>query len=175
MKQLIFLGLLLVAIPNIGSAKDSTVLVDGGHYDCLPVSIFGLKGVRLWQPSHELVNQLGEPKNIEKSDGEDDGGPYDILIYHYEGLTVEIVREVVDRIYTDRPITATPSGIRVGQSKTEVVNILGRVPRGWQSEGNKFTIVTCPVNGEWIQEDYVNFYFDEDNLLKSISYDANRP
>ena len=36
-------------------------------------------------------------------------------------------------------------------------------------------VVTCPKNGEWVQEDYVTLEFNTEGILTSIRYEANRP
>ena len=164
-----------LAALSIGSPKTTTVLVDGGHFDCLPVSTFGLKGIRLWKPEHTVAKTMGKPNSITTGRGEDDGGWYDIKTYHYEHLQVDIVRGRVDRIYTVSNKVATPLGIRVGYTMEQVVQSLGRKPRDWQGTQSEFSIVTCPVDGDWIQNDYVNLKFNKSKLLTSIEYAANRP
>lgn len=107
--------------------------------------------------------------------GEDDGGRYDIKTYRYDHLQIDIVRGRVDRIYTMSNKIAMPSGIRVGYTMDQVIHILGRKPRDWQGTQSEFSIVTCPVNGEWLQEDYVSLKFNNNKILTSIEYAANRP
>ena len=178
MKKIQFLFLLLsvfsFATFSIGSSKSPTVLVDGGHFDCLPVSTFGLKGIRLWKPENTVLEAVGKPRSITHGGGEDDGGMYDIETYHYDHLQIDIVRGRVDRIYTTSDKVAMPSGIRVGYTMDQVIQILGRKPRDWQGTQSEFNIVTCPVNGKWVQEDYVSLKFSN-KVLISIEYVANRP
>lgn len=164
-----------IAPLSIGSSESATVLVDGGHFDCLPVSKFGLKSIRLWAPENTVSGTLGEPNSITFSGGEDDGGRYDIKTYHYDHLQIEIVRGKVDRIYTMSNKVAMPSGIRVGYTMDQIIRILGRKPRGWQGAESEFSIVTCPVNGNWVQEDYVTLKFNKNRVLTSVEYAANRP
>jgi hypothetical protein len=172
----VLLSLLMVTFASSpGAEEKGTVLIDGGHFDCLPVSTFGLKGLRLWQPEVQVTALLGKPESIAISGSEDDGGPYEIRTYDYGDLKVDIVRGRIDRIYTDSGKVAMESGIRVGQNMKQVVETLGRRPRDWQGEGFEFSIVTCPVNGKWVQEDYVDLNFNADKILVSIEYAANRP
>ena len=177
-KALLFLLLLYIssfATFSIGSPKSPTVLVDGGHYDCLPVSTFGLEGIRLWKPEKIVSRMLGKPNSITIGWGEDDGGRHDIRTYHFDHLQIDIVRGKVDRIYTMSNKVAMPSGIRVGYTMDQIIHILGRKPRDWQGTQSGFSIVTCPVNGKWVQEDYVSLKFNTDKVLTSIEYAANRP
>ena len=159
---------------SIGSSESPIVLVDGGHFDCLPVSTFGLKDIRLWKPEIIVSGTLGEPNAITMGGGEDDGGSYDVKTYHYDHLQIDIVRGKVDRIFTMSDKVTMPSGIRVGYTIDQVIQILGRKPRDWQGTQSEFNIVTCPVNGEWVQEDYVTLKFNN-KVLVSIEYAANRP
>lgn len=179
MRKLQFLFLLLYILAfstfSIGLSADATVLVDGGHFDCLPVSTFGLKGIRLWKPENTVLKALGKPNSITTGSGEDDGGMYDIKTYHYDHLQIDIVRGRVDRMYTVSDKIAMPSGVRVGYTMDQVIQILGRKPRDWQGTQSEFIIVTCPVNGEWVQEDYVYLKFNSNKVLTSIYYAANRP
>jgi len=151
------------------------VLKDGGYFDCLPIDDFGLKGLRLSEPENSIRRLLGEPLSVETGWSEDDGGRHDVVTYEYEGLEVDAVRGDVDRIFTDSSITSTPSGIHVGQSLTEMVSIFGREPRGLDAAPTKIQIVTCPVNGEWLREDYATFEIDSNEVLISIEYAVNRP
>lgn len=172
-----FLLLYILIFPklSVGSDKNLTVLVDGGGFDCLPISTFGLKGIRLWQSEDTVVTILGRPQSITYGWGEDDGGRYDVKTYHYSDVEIDIVRGNVDRIYTKSNKVSMPSGIRVGHTAKQVIQILGRKPRDWQGTRSEFSIVTCPEKGVWIQEDYVTLKFDGDGMVQSIEYAANRP
>jgi len=155
--------------------QEAPVLKDGGHFDCLPIADFGLRGVRLWEPEDTAKDKPGESLWITKGSGEDDGGPYSEITYHYADMEVSIVRGAVDRIYTATPGVGMNSGIKVGLAMDQVVEVLGRAPRGWQDSDRKFSIVTCPEDGEWVQEDYVDMQFDETEILRSIEFLAHRP
>lgn len=174
-KKIIPLFLLISSLGFSSAAEKEAVLVDEGHYDCLPVYIFGLDEIILSHTVNDVIRILGEPKEIGTSWGEDDGGRHDTLIYHYDGLSIDIVRGELDRIYTSSPKAQTPSGIRVGQSRDEVVEILGRAPRGWQGEESKFTIPNCQVNGVDLRRDYLELEFDDEGALLSIVYLVDRP
>ncbi len=150
-------------------------LVDAGHFDCIPVEHFGLKGVRLWAPEESIRNLLGEPSSILQGAGEDDGGFYDITIYHYPGVTIEAIRQHVDRIIATSASVAMPSGIRLGDSRQDVHEKFGRLPRSLSPDMNEFHLVTCPVKGEWVQEDYLTLEFDREGILTVIRYETNRP
>ncbi len=171
----LFCLLLLSPGAVFAAGEKAPALRDGGHFDCFPIAAFGLRGVRLWEPEIQAKEKLGEPLRRSEGGGEDDGGWYLEVTYHYQDMEVSIVRGVVDRIYTTSPRVSMDSGVRVGLSMTEVVELLGRTPRDWQGGDREFSIVTCPENGEWVQEDYVSLKFDEAGILNSIEFLTNRP
>lgn len=150
-------------------------LVNAGDFDCIPLENFGLKGVRLWKPEESIKTLLGEPESISHSGSEDDGGYYDIAIYHYPGLVVEAIRQHVDRIIATSPAVSMSSGIRLGMSKADALAKFGRTPRSLSSDPKEIHLVSCPQNGEWIQEDYVTLDFNNAGILVGIRYEANRP
>jgi hypothetical protein len=154
---------------------NKTALVTLGAYDCLPVSTFGLANIRLWEPRASAIRKLGKPDRTTQSKGEDDGGGYEISSYHYRHFSIDIVREVVDRIYTKLPHQKTTEGIRVGDSRAEVIRKLGATPRNWNSTDSAPSIVTCEEKGQTTREDYVTYNFDKSGQLVSIEYAANRP
>lgn len=160
---------------SLGSDESQGVLVDGGWFDCLPISTFGLQGLLLSEPEDTIQEVLGEPESISVGWSEDDGGRHDVVTYHYESLEVDAVRGYVDRIYTASNNVSMPSGITPGQTIDEVIAILGRTPKGWKPERTRDHIVTCPVDGEWVQEDYVTLEFDSGKILVSIEYAVSRP
>jgi hypothetical protein len=179
MPRLVFfvflVALCLAGGASLASEGGEPALVVAGHFDCLPISVFGLKDIRLWEPEQSITEKLGKPLSLGKGSGEDDGGPYDILTYHYTRLSIDVVRGVVDRIYTDAPGMSTPFGVAVGDSFEQIVKKLGRRPREWRDEDTEVTLVTCPKNGEWIQEDYVTFRLNRERQLVGIAFEANRP
>src|SRR5713226_4150516 len=147
-------------------------------FDCLPVPTFGLSGIRLRQTESGVLRKLGKPKSTTKSWGEDDGGGYDLITYHYATLSVDIVRGKVDRIHTKSLNQRTPEGIRVGDSREVVVKKLGFVPRDWKRVELRISVVSCPENtkdGQLFQDDYVTYQFTQDGHLETVSYEVNRP
>lgn len=162
-------------MPITYGQSSQTYLVDAGEFDCIPIENFGLRGVRLWEPEETIKSLLGEPISISHSGSEDDGGYYDITVYNYPGLVIEAIRQHVDRIIATSPSVAMSSGIRLGDSKADIQAKFGRKPRSLSSDPNEIHLVTCPKNGEWIQEDYVTLDFNNARILTSIRYEANRP
>ena len=68
---------------SLAAGEANAVLKDGGGFDCLPISVFGLSGIRLWQPRETVERTLGKPETITEGWGEDDGGRYTVHTYHY--------------------------------------------------------------------------------------------
>ncbi len=171
----LFLTAHLLVPATLPAQSAQTWLIDAGNYDCIPVENFGLRGVRLWEPEESIIKRLGRPQSISYSDGVDDGGPYDITIYHYPDMDVEAIRQHVDRIIATSSAVAMPSGIRLGDSRTDIRTKFGRQPRSLSPETDEIHLVTCPVNGQWVQEDYVTLELDASGHLTVIRYEANRP
>lgn len=166
---------LCLSSAQLSSDEVGGVLVDGGEFDCLPLGTFGLNGLLLSEPEVGIQSTLGEAESITVGWSEDDGGRHDVITYHYDGFDVDAVRGSVDRIYTASESVITGSGFTPGQTMNEVVEILGRVPRGWAPAESSFYIVKCPVNGVWMGEDYLTLEFDSDKILISIEYAVSRP
>jgi hypothetical protein len=162
-------------VPITYGQSSQTYLVNAGEFDCVPIENFGLKGVRLWEPEETIKRLLGEPESISHSGSEDDGGYYDITIYHYPGLDIEAIRRHVDRIIATSPETAMSSGIRIGDSQADVRTKFGRKPRSLSPNPKEIHLVTCPKDGDWVQEDYVTLEFNTEGKLTGIRYEANRP
>jgi hypothetical protein len=179
--RIILLSLIIAVVgqfffmPITYSQSSQTYLVDAGEFDCIPIENFGLKGVRLWEPEETIKSLLGEPESMSHSGSEDDGGYYDITIYHYPGLVIEAIRQHVDRITATSPEIVMSSGIRLGDSRADVRAKFGRKPRSLSRNPKEIHLVTCPKNGEWVQEDYVTLEFNTEGKLTSIRYEANRP
>jgi hypothetical protein len=179
--RIILLSLIIAVVgqfffmPITYSQSSQTYLVDAGEFDCIPIENFGLKGVRLWESEETIKSLLGEPESMSHSGSEDDGGYYDITIYHYPGLVIEAIRQHVDRITATSPEIVMSSGIRLGDSRADVRAKFGRKPRSLSRNPKEIHLVTCPKNGEWVQEDYVTLEFNTEGKLTSIRYEANRP
>jgi hypothetical protein len=179
--RIILLSLIIAVVgqfffmPITYSQSSQAYLVDAGEFDCIPIENFGLKGVRLWEPEETIKSLLGEPESMSHSGSEDDGGYYDITIYHYPGLVIEAIRQHVDRITATSPEIVMSSGIRLGDSRADVRAKFGRKPRSLSRNPKEIHLVTCPKNGEWVQEDYVTLEFNTEGKLTSIRYEANRP
>ena len=172
---LLIVTALLCSVENARAESAQTWLVNAGHFDCIPVENFGLKGLRLWAPEETIRKLLGEPSSISQGDSEDDGGPYNINIYHYPDIKVEAVREHIDRIIATSTSVTMPSGIRLGDSRRDVVDKFGRRPRSLSPDVSEIHLVTCPVSDKWVQEDYVTLEFSSEGILTEIRYEANRP
>ena len=63
---------LLATGVSFAAGQDVPVLEDGGHFDCLPIAGFGLRGVRLWEPEDEAKGKLGAPLRRSEGGGEDE-------------------------------------------------------------------------------------------------------
>jgi hypothetical protein len=149
-------------------------LVALGDYDCLPGSTFGLANIKLWEPRASVIRKLGKPDRTTKKDDVDDGGHHVVSSYHYKYLSIDIVRGDVDRMYTTNPHQRTPEGIRVGDSRAEVIRKLGARPRDWNSTDSKPTLHMCE-KGQIDPAAFVTYTFGKGGQLLRIEYEADRP
>jgi hypothetical protein len=164
----------LAASPQ--SATTRLVILD--DFDCLPSGTFGLASIRLRMAESAMLKRLGRPRSITKGEGEDDGGGYVVMTYHYPTLVIDVVREEVDRIHTSSARPRTPEGIRVGDTREEVAKILGKSPRHWAANEVRVWLVSCPEETEGgllYRDDYVTYQFTPEDRVESITYQVERP
>ena len=149
-------------------------LVSNEDDDCLPVVNFGLADIRLYQSHQSVLKRLGQPNKITYGEGEDDGGGYKVTVLHYPLMTIDIVRGEVDRIITTHPQQPTPEGIRVGDSRADIIKKLGAKNRHWKASDTRLWIVTCFTEAT-PREDYLTYVMNGSDKLVEIIYEVNRP
>ena len=148
----------------------STVIVQNHFADpCLPKSEFAMSGLKLYDDQSGVRRLLGQPERVTREKGEDDGGEYTATVLHYRDMRVEIVRGVVDRLYTTSSRTRTPSGIRVGMRYETVKRILGKEPK--EIDGYPYCYRSC----DEIEDAYFVLRFDKRMVLSSIDIVVERP
>ena len=92
---------------------------------CIPYSEFNLNKVATEAPLSAVVNLLGEPQR-RLSVAPDSDIPVSAFVY--PGLIVYHFNEKVAELYATDSMWETPSGLHVGLTDDELINILGRVP-----------------------------------------------
>lgn len=105
---------------------------------CLPQAQAALGGIRLDFPGDSVLARLGRPMDRRTRIAADDGGDYTIVELIYGHLQVDLGRDSqVERMVTISAGTATPAGIRIGQTLTEVAQRLGI--SSWMDEFEEVT------------------------------------
>ena len=136
---------------------------------CLPKTEFAMSRLKLYDAQSAVRRLLGQPKRVTHEKGEDDGGEYTATVLHYRHMRVEIVRGVVDRLYTTSSRTRTPSGIRVGMRYETVKRILGKEPK--EIDGYPYCYRSCDET----EDAYIVMRFDKRMVLSSIDISVDRP
>lgn len=105
---------------------------------CLPQAQAAIGGIRLDTPVDSVLARLGRPMSRRTRVAADDGGDYTTVELIYAHLRVDLGRDSqVERMVTTSAGTATPAGIRIGQTLTEVAQRLGI--SSWMDEFEEVT------------------------------------
>lgn len=140
--------------------------------DCIPEKQFGLAGFIINKNESTLSKKLARAKRVENLTGEDDGGGYKYKRYTYPHYKVEIVRRVVDRIYTDSPKINTTNGLRVGLSIDKALKILGVKSLKWSTNKKEFYMSMC-------EKPYADIFVvvkvGDNKKISFIEFVKNRP
>jgi len=138
---------------------------DGAYADCLPPEEFSLNGVHMGDP-FAILGKLGTPEPTDEVSFSDE--PIDRM--YLVDTDIDFFQDVVIAMSTTSPHWNTPSGIRAGLTRGEVIRILGRVPHGYSATSQVFTTHACSdvqdAPDEWI----VFIDFGQDKRVQRISF-----
>ena len=158
-----------------GPLQSVTIPSEDKVGQCVLSEEFTVAGLRLGDPPAAL-DRLGAPRGLTRGYGEDDGGGYTAYTYRYDGLAVEIVRDMVDVIAAAGPGRATPSGIHVGITRADVIRLLGRLPDYDYATSTGYSFPACqPPDGRNWSFMYFELNFDIDDRLAAIRLVADLP
>jgi hypothetical protein len=146
---------------------------------CFRGTDWSIHGIGIADSAGRIDSLLGKPLRVKKVKEEDDGGDYVNEKRHYTYFDIDIVREIIDRIYTESSKVVMPSGIRVGLTLHSVLNKLNI---GLENKPNKRGVLEFPScslgtdnEGLEISDDaWLLLSFDKANILKSIELLVNR-
>lgn len=124
------------------------------EFDCLPPSELRLNGIKMGAPVGAL-SKFGTPKATDATSFSDE--PIDRIALI--GANIDFFQDVVVNMSTISPNWQTPSGIRVGLTRGEVIRILGRVPSGYTARSQNFVIPACPDIPDTHSEDAYREWF----------------
>jgi hypothetical protein len=158
-----------------GPLQSVTLPPEDSVGQCMLSEEFTVAGLYLGDPL-AVLDRLGTPRGLTSSYGEDDGGGYIAYTYRYDGLAVEIVRDMIDLITAAGPGRATPSGLRVGMARVDVIRVLGNMPGVDYATDTGYSFPACqtPDGRNWSFM-YFELNFDTDDRLATIRLVADRP
>ncbi len=133
--------------------------------DCLPASEFSLGGVTIYDTAKSLA-KLGSPEATSATTPQ--GLPIDQITSH--GLEISLMNEAVVGITATTEVWPTPSGLKVGLTRGEVVRILGHVPAGVYAADDQFTLPICPAGEGDAPEWTAEIDFGQDRRVATISF-----
>lgn len=142
----------------------------GAEFDCLPTSEFSLNGIKM-SASLEALGKLGTPEATDDTSFSDE--PIDRMALI--GAHIDFFQDTLVTMAATSLDWQLPSGIRIGLTRGEVIRILGRVPAGYTSRSQDFTIPSCPENpdtspsggyGKWL----TLIEFGQDKRVNAITF-----
>ena len=142
---------------------------------CLAPSECQLGRVELHSDAVAAVSALAPPIRKTTRAGEDDGGRYEIQSYYSRGLSIDIVRGMIDRLTTRSPTTSTPSGLRPGLTFNAVQDVLAAKGVTLKQFADTVDIGVCSTTEEIILEDYLTLIFDRQRRLQALALSVERP
>lgn len=137
----------------------------GGAEDCLPPEEFKLFGISLGYPISDL-GKLVPPVVGEAIPGR---GP-EFERFMYEGLRMDTFQGRIIEMKATTSFWEMPSGIKVGSTRGEVINILGRVPNGDAATSQTFGSLACLDDQGAFAEWYVVIEFGHDKRVQCIRF-----
>lgn len=143
--------------------RTETRLHDGG--DCLPATEFSLEGVTMGDP----WTSLGKLRSPEAS-GVFMLGGQEVNRMALVGMEIDIFRNVVIGMNATTALWEMPSGLRVGLTRGEVIQLLGRAPNGATPTAKKFTTLMCSEDQEKFAEWNAVIVFGPDKRVQSTGF-----
>lgn len=167
------------AVDGQGIIRLARVLPDEPLFPCIAPAEYEIAGLRLYG-GLSTMQHLGAPVSLTRGFGEDDGGGYCAITFHYDGLDVTVVRGQIGVIEARLPLWPTPSGLRAGMPEQEAISLLGRKPDPEHLDRGTYSFAACPEwrDGELVWDNannYFQFAFGEDGRLSFIRLAADRP
>jgi hypothetical protein len=110
--------------------------------------------------------KLGSPEATSATTPQ--GLPIDQITAH--GLEISLMDEAVIGITAATADWPTPSGLKIGLTRGEVVRILGHVPSGVYAADDRFTLPICPTVAGDASEWTAEIDFGQDRRVATIGF-----
>ena len=132
--------------------------------DCVPRAEFGLNGLMMGD-TLDKFGKLGSPEPMEDLTG---AGPVDRMALI--GADIYFFNNAVFSMSSTSPDWETPSGLRVGLTRGEVIRIFGRAPDGRDATSDMFAPQVCVDDGIYDREWSTLIEFGQDKRVERISF-----
>jgi hypothetical protein len=152
-------------VPILAKGADRGIIEE-----CMPPAEFELAGIKMGDPAAKLSN-LG-PSDLSKVVITD---ILDVERFVFDGLRIDTFQGVVMEIEAKTPKWKMPSGIKVGLTRGEVINILGHVPSGSTATSQSFSSLACMGEQDLYPVWYVVINFGHDKRVETISFASLSP
>ncbi|WP_386681693.1 hypothetical protein [Loktanella sp. R86503] len=133
-----------------------------GSHDCMPRSEFAFSGVQLLGNVDTFSDRFPSLQT-RLSSGVDIVQEW----FAHNGLEVFVGDDQMHELIATKPDWVTPSGLHVGMSRAQVVNILGRLPKYPVEAMQSFAFPGCFVDEVLIQWSF-DIQFDADQYVNRI-------
>ncbi len=159
----------LTWISDLVQPPVSPLLIESHLYetveDCLPAPEFSLNGVSMGDPL-DTLGKLGSPETVTDPFGSGELIDRMFLI----GANIDIFQDRVYGMSATSPDWRTPSGLRVGLTRGEVIRILGRVPSGYDATSEVFHARVCSDIPDAVDEWSILIEFGQNKRVENISF-----
>lgn len=155
-------------LPQTQILQTETRRHDGG--DCLPASEFALGGVVMGASAASL-GKLGSPESSDVFSLA--GQKADRMTV--AGMTIDILHNRVIGMRATTPLWEMPSGLRVGLTRGEVIQILGHPPDGTAPNAEKFSALACLGDQDDFAKWYAVIVFGPDKRVQSLHFASLAP
>lgn len=148
-------------VSNLVEPTSSSTLRDTYIDTCLSPSEFSLGGLRLGDPL-SMLDKLGSPEPVPGSDMAIDR-------LTLVDLTIDIFEDEIVSMSSTSPTWTTPSGLKVGLTRGEVIRLLGRVPVGYDPTSDSFSTDACADQQGDLAAWTINIDFGHDKRVSRIT------
>ncbi|MGO4917201.1 hypothetical protein [Pseudogemmobacter sp. W21_MBD1_M6] len=133
--------------------------------DCLPATEFNLNDVSMGDPL-DTLGKLGSPETVTDPFGSGELIDRMFLV----GASIDIFQDRVYGMSATSPDWRTPSGLKVGLTRGEVIRILGRVPSGYDATSDGFYTQVCSDTPDAVDAWSILIEFGQNKRVETISF-----
>jgi len=159
--------------PDVTITDDTSpdLLSAGPQGDCLPISERELNGIKDGTPVSELI-----ASGIPVVRGNIIPDFFGIETFSHDGLRFSMLNDTVVEVFSTDPKWVTPSGLRVGLHRAEVIDVLGWVPQRYGEGSQQYEFRICD-DGADLNTEFIIFViaFGSDQKVREIKIEREWP